>query len=280
MTSGTWKTVLSIAGSDGSGGAGIQADLKTAAALGCYGLSVITSVTAQNTGGVTAVFDLPDAFVAEQFRTIESDITINAIKIGMLAGAGIIRTVAGLIRPLAGIPIVLDTVLRSSSGRSLLPDNALPVLVNELFPLSTLITPNLPETAVLNDCDRIPATRGEIEEAAGQLQKLGAASVLVKGGHLPGVECNDCLLHEGRFYWFEARKIVTGNTHGTGCTLSSAIAAFLAGGDSMISAVEKGISYTRAALQAGAFMRLGHGNGPLQHFPDGYFTPLGRRPME
>jgi hydroxymethylpyrimidine/phosphomethylpyrimidine kinase len=281
MTTGSWRTVLTIAGSDGSGGAGIQADLKTFAALGCYGLSVITSVTAQNTLGVSGAYDIPESFVAEQFRTIERDIPINAVKIGMLAGMDVIRTVAELLRPLHDTPVVLDTVLRSSSGRVLLESGAVPVLMEELFPLATLITPNLPETALLKGSGSvIPETPEEIEHAAMLLCKKGARSVLIKGGHMKGTACSDLLLHEGRYYWFTGEKIESENTHGTGCTLSSAIAACLAKGEALPVAVDKAILYTRRALQAGSRLTLGHGNGPLQHFPDLYRTPLGNRPME
>lgn len=259
-------TVLTIAGSDGSGGAGIQADLKAIAANGCYGLSVITAVTAQNTLGVQSFHEIPAAFIAEQFETIAADIRIDAIKIGMLGSPEAAETVTRLIESLDGVPVVLDTVLRSSSGKTLFEaENMTPM--KRLFSLATLITPNLPEAARLTGRDKAPVTQDEIEAMAVDLQRQGARSVLVKGGHGEGGYCNDCLLHEGRFFWYSNPKIDTLNTHGTGCTLSSAIACGLARRLQMTVAVGVAIDYTRKALQAGASWRLGGGNGPLEHFP-------------
>jgi hydroxymethylpyrimidine/phosphomethylpyrimidine kinase len=280
-----YRTVLTIAGSDGSGGAGIQADIKTAAALECYGLSVITAVTSQNTSGVKAIQLLSEQCIREQFRAIIADIKIDAVKIGMLGSAGIIKTVATLLRELDGeTPIILDTVLGSSGGTTLLPVEAIPVMMEELFPLAALITPNLPETAILLGMKQPPATSDSIEKAALSLLETGAASVLIKGGHGQGEECRDCLLYNNTFYWFSSKKVITGNTHGTGCTLSSAIAAYLARGESMASSVEKGKAYTVEALRAGAAYRLGEGSGPLHHcyrlwHQDGQ-TPRGERPIE
>ena len=227
-----YTTVLTIAGSDGSGGAGIQADIKTYAALECYGLSVITAVTAQNTMGVRALYLLAESCVATQFRTIASDISIDAVKIGMLGSAGMIRTVATLLRELKGDPpVILDTVLGSSGGTSLLPPEAIPALKAELFPLASLITPNIPETALLTNMKYPPSTPESIEKAGMELLETGAASVLIKGGHGVGENCCDCLLFDNRIYWFSSKKITSDNTHGTGCTLSSAIAAFMARGE-------------------------------------------------
>ncbi|ACF11526.1 phosphomethylpyrimidine kinase [Chlorobaculum parvum NCIB 8327] len=263
-----YTTVLTIAGSDGSGGAGIQADLKTIAAHSCYGLSVITAVTAQSTMGVADVHPIPSSFIAKQFETIVSDIRIDAIKIGMLGPAGNAETIAGLIAGLDGVPIVLDTVLRSSSGAALFSANDTAAM-KRLFPLVSLITPNLPEATMLTGRNAPPSGgKEEIEQIALELQMQGAPSVLVKGGHWEGKVCHDCLLHEERFYWFSNPKINTVNTHGTGCTLSSAIAAGFAMKLGMSEAVARGIDYTRKALQAGAGWRLGHGHGPLYHFPD------------
>ncbi len=261
-----FTTVLTIAGSDGSGGAGIQADIKTFAALECYGLSVITALTAQNTKGINAVYPVNEASVSEQFRTIASDIPIDAVKIGMLGSIGIIKTVATLLKELQGTPpVVLDTILASSGGISLLSEEAIRLMKKELFPLASLITPNLPETARLLGMREVPATRESIEKAAMKLFETGATSVLVKGGHSEDDNCCDCLLHDNRFYWFSSKKITTDNTHGTGCTLSSAIAAFMARGEKMESAVEKAKNYLNEALLAGAAYRLGSGNGPLHH---------------
>lgn len=258
-------TVMTIAGSDGSGGAGIQADLKTIAAAGCYGLSVVTAVTAQSTMGVASSHQLPAGFIREQFETIAADIRIDAIKIGMLGSPEAAETVSALLKPLDGVPVVFDTVLRSSSGKTLFPEDSLGSLARLLFPLATLVTPNLPEATALAGLDREPETRGEVEDAAMALCHAGARSVLVKGGHTDGDECRDCLLHDGRFHWFSGPRIETANTHGTGCTLSSAIAAQLAKGQELTEAVRWGIAYTREALRAGAAWRLGRGNGPLRH---------------
>ncbi len=262
-----YTTVLSIAGSDGSGGAGIQADLKTIAASGCYGLSVITAVTAQNTLGVGAAHQLPAGFIKAQFMTIAEDIRIDSVKIGMLGSTEAAETVSELLKMLDGVPVVLDTVLRSTGGKSLFPASGKSTMKQLLFPIATLVTPNLLEAAMLTGKERKPASRDEVEGTALELHRSGARSVLVKGGHGEGSECLDCLLHEGRFHWFSNRKIDTQNTHGTGCTLSSAIASQLALGVEMVDAVATGIAYTRAAILEGSRWRLGHGHGPLHHFP-------------
>ena len=261
-----YATVLTIAGSDGSGGAGIQADLKAIAANGCYGLSVITAVTAQNTIGVRSIHEIPPAFIAEQFETIVDDMHIDAVKIGMLGSPEAAETVMWLIESLDGVPVILDTVLRSSSGKALFDAKNMQPM-QRLFSLATLITPNLPEAALLTGRDKAPGRRAEIEKMAEELHLQGARSVLVKGGHGEGGNCDDCLLHEGRFFWYSNPKIDTLNTHGTGCTLSSAIACGAAKGLPMNEAVEAAIDYTRKALEAGASWRLGNGNGPLEHFP-------------
>jgi len=261
-----YTTVLSIAGSDGSGGAGIQADIKTIAALECYGLSVITAITAQNTSGVKKIYHLSEKCVLEQFRAIVDDIHIDAVKIGMLGSTGMIKAVAIMLKELPGTPpVILDTVLGTSGGRPLLPLKAIPTIKAELFPLAALITPNLSETAILIGMNKPPATPEAIETAATILQKMGAASVLIKGGHSEGNECHDCLLYNHKFFWFRSKKVITCNTHGTGCTLSSAIAAFLAKGEAMNYAVEKAKAYTLEALKAGTDYNLGRGCGPLHH---------------
>ncbi len=280
-----YTTILTIAGSDGSGGAGIQADIKTFAALECYGLSVITALTAQNTLGINAVYPVSVSYVVEQFRSIASDIPVDAVKIGMLGNARIIKTVALLLRELQGTPpVILDTIFASSGGTPLLAKKAIQLMKEELFPLTTLITPNLPEIARLLGIREVPATPESIEEAAMKLHERGAASVLVKGGHGEGENCADCLFYDNHFFWFSSKKILTGNSHGTGCTLSSAIAAFMAKGEKMECAVEKAKAYLDDALLAGAVYRLGRGNGPLHHqcrqWKQGQITPRGGRPME
>jgi len=204
----TPPTILTIAGSDGSGGAGIQADIKTASALGCYALSVITAVTAQNTCEVSASYPMSSECVQAQCRALYRDIAIDAVKIGMLGSASMAEAVSSLLRELPRpVPIVLDTVLRSSSGSSLLDNDALPVMRRELLPQATLITPNLPEAAMLLGITRIGDENQAIEDAAAALHHMGAPSVLIKGGHGSGAVCSDCLLHNGRITWFSAEKL-------------------------------------------------------------------------
>lgn len=261
-----YTTILTIAGSDGSGGAGIQADLKTFTALECYGLSVITALTAQNTTGVKSVYPLPERFIREQLEAILSDISIDAVKIGMLGSIGAIKAISASLQELKSPGVViLDTVLGSSGGTPLLPPEALSLMKEELFPLATLITPNLAETALLTDMQYPPLTRSEIESSANKLLKTGAASVLIKGGHGEGDECRDCLLYDNQYFWFCSKKITTSNSHGTGCTLSSAIAAFMAKGEGVDNAVRKAKGYLNEALLGGASYHLGRGNGPLHH---------------
>jgi len=266
MTARRYRTVLTIAGSDGSGGAGIQADLKTISALGCYGLSVVTGVTAQNTTGVAGSFALPAVFVEQQFEVLAEDIAIDAVKIGMLSTEETVLTVSRMIRRHIRVPVVLDTVLRSSSGMPLLEDRAVEAMKRELFPLASLITPNLQESAVLAGTGTVPSSRAEMEETAARLLQEGACAVLVKGGHLSGNSCDDFLLSESGGEWFRSPRIATPNTHGTGCTLSSSIAAHLAKGCGLRDAVLEGKRYTREALRAGALFSLGKGHGPLHHF--------------
>jgi hydroxymethylpyrimidine/phosphomethylpyrimidine kinase len=261
-----YTTVLTIAGSDGSGGAGIQADLKTFAALGCYGLTVITAITSQNTLGVDEALVLEGPAISSQFRAITSDIRIDAVKIGMIGSCENIKTIASLLSELPGNPpVILDTVLGSTGGKAFLPDEAIPMMKEKLFPLATLVTPNLPEAAVLAGLKTIPFTKDAIEGAAALISVSGALSVLVKGGHSDGNFCNDCLLWNGNFHWFSSEKVETINTHGTGCTFSSAIAACMAKGKECKDAVEQAKSYVREALEAGAAYRLGNGRGPLHH---------------
>ncbi|ABL65555.1 bifunctional hydroxymethylpyrimidine kinase/phosphomethylpyrimidine kinase [Chlorobium phaeobacteroides] len=261
-----YTTILTIAGSDGSGGAGIQADLKTFAALECYGLSVITSVTAQNTVEVKEAFVLSGKQIEAQLLALISDMSIDAIKIGMPGEIGGIKTIARVIgnmktRP----PVVLDTIISSSSGQALLSAEALEPFKNELFPLATLVTPNLMEAIALTGRKLSIDSPEAVEEIAHTLNLMGAASVLVKGGHMEGSQCNDCLLHNKKIRWYSAKKIITGNTHGTGCTLSSAIAAYLGKHLLLEEAVAQAKSYTYDALEAGAAYLIGKGSGPLHH---------------
>jgi hydroxymethylpyrimidine/phosphomethylpyrimidine kinase len=254
--------VLSIAGSDSGGGAGIQADLKTFCAHGVYGMTVVTAVTAQNTRQVTAVHDIPPRVVADQIDAVFEDIGVDAVKIGMLANAGLVEVVADRLHAWAGPPVVLDPVMVAKSGARLLPDDAVEALKRRLMPLATLLTPNLPEAEQL--WGRRIRSEAELEACGRQLTASGAA-VLLKGGHGEGEELVDLLLAGGQVRRFTHRRIATTSTHGTGCTLSSAIAARLGRGESLVAAVEGALEYLQAALRAA--YPLGGGFGPLNHFP-------------
>jgi hydroxymethylpyrimidine/phosphomethylpyrimidine kinase len=270
--------LLTIAGSDSGGGAGIQADLKTFAAHGTYGMSAITAVTAQNTVAVTAVHALPPALVAAQIDAVFDDIGVDAVKIGMLANAGIVAAVADrLARHGAGVgggpPVVLDPVMVAKSGDSLLADDAVAVLVEQLLPLATLVTPNLPEARrLLREVAgagaevAVAASGRDSEDArAATARRLAAAgpAVLVKGGHGEGDEVVDLLFDGDELHRFAAPRIHSRATHGTGCTLSSAIAARLALGTPLARAVGESIAYLRRAIET-AFP-LGAGHGPVNH---------------
>lgn len=260
------KRILTIAGSDSSSGAGIQADVKTLAALKCYGLTALTAITAQNTCEVRVVHPLPVAIVVEQIKAVLDDVGADAVKIGMLASAEIARAIAELL-PQYSIPvIVLDPVLRSSSGKKLLNDRALPVLKEKLFPISTVITPNIPEAEQLLHTKI--SNRSQMEQAAQELATSGCEYVLLKGGHLPSEEIIDLLFSNasGGLFTFSSQRVTTMNTHGSGCTLSTAIAAFLAQGFPMPTAVEKARIFTRNAMKYGAAFRIGKGKGPLHQF--------------
>lgn len=260
---------LTIAGSDSGGGAGIQADLKTFSALGCYGMSVITALTAQNTVGVHAIHPVPADFIADQLSAVIADIGADAVKIGMLHSPAVIQVVAKGLRAHQPPHQVLDPVMVAKSGDRLLQEEAIAALKAELLPLADLITPNLPEAYGLVGQDPDPAPETEaMRELCRELAGMGPPAVLLKGGHLGGENSPDLLYlrEEDRFLRFEAERIQTANTHGTGCTLSSAIAAHLARGEDLATAVEKGKFYLTAALKAGADYRLGAGHGPVHHF--------------
>ncbi len=262
-----YARALTIAGSDSGGGAGIQADLKTFAANGCYGMSVITALTAQNTVGVRSIFAVPVEMVSDQMEAVLTDIGADAIKIGMLFSPLLIRTVAeGLRKWARDVPVVLDPVMVAQSGDKLLKDDAVAALKEELIPLAHLITPNLPEAEVL--LGRAITTLAAMEEAARELGKFGCSNVLIKGGHLEDADSDDLLYlgDEQRLLRFPGERIATNNNHGTGCTLSSAIAAGLAKGLPLSEAVAQAKQYITAAIQAGAAYRIGKGHGPLHHF--------------
>ncbi len=259
-----YPRVLSIAGSDSGGGAGIQADLKTFAALGCFGMTAITALTAQNTTGVRAIHGVPPDMLRQQIDAVLEDIGVDAVKIGMLHAPDIVRTVAQAIDRHHLQRVVLDPVMVATSGAKLIDDPAIAVLVAELFPRAQLITPNLDEAALL--VGRPLHTPQDMAQAAQVLLDQGAQAVLLKGGHLPGDSVVDVLLQRAAEpLWMQAPRIATANTHGTGCTLSSAIAAHLALGAALPAAVQAARTFVRQALQAGAAVKTGYGNGPLNH---------------
>ena len=256
---------LTIAGSDSGGGAGIQADLKTFSALGVYGASVITALTAQNTREVRAIHDAPPAFIAQQIDAVFDDIRIDAVKIGMLSRPEVIETVAAGLERHGVTRLVLDPVMVAKSGDRLLCAEAESALRERLLPMATLVTPNLPEAAVLLGEDPI-ADEAAMASACERLLALGPKWVLLKGGHLEGPESTDLLMGEHTTRRFTAPRIVTKNTHGTGCTLSSAIAAGLAQGLDVIEATARAKDYVTAALKAADQLTVGAGHGPVHHF--------------
>ena len=264
-----YPRVLSIAGSDSGGGAGIQADLKTFAALGCFGMTAITALTAQNTCGVRAIHPVPPDMLRAQIDAVLEDIGADAVKVGMLHSPEIVRTVAQAIDRHQLSRVVFDPVMVATSGAKLIDDPAIAVLVAELFPRTALITPNLDEAALL--VGRPLASAQDMAQAAAELVARGARAVLLKGGHLTGDKVIDVLLEaSGEPIWMAAPRIATANTHGTGCTLSSAIAAHLALGATLAQAVQQARDFVRQALQAGASVKTGQGSGPLNHG----FAPL------
>lgn len=259
-----YPRVLSIAGSDSGGGAGIQADLKTFAALGCYGMTAITALTAQNTCGVRSIHGVPPQTLRDQIDAVIEDIGAHAVKIGMLHAPEIVRTVAEAIDRYALPNVVFDPVMVATSGAVLIEQAATDALVRELFPRAVLITPNLDEAGLL--VGRPLESTDDMAWAARQLREQGARAVLVKGGHLPGDAVIDLLqTPDGEMHWMEGGRISSPNTHGTGCTLSSAIAAHLAQGASLVDAVQGARAFVRGALAAGAEVRTGKGGGPLNH---------------
>lgn len=254
------KTVLTIAGSDCSGGAGIEADIKTITAHKMYAMSAITALTAQNTTGVTAIHEIPPEFLAQQLDQIFTDIRPDAIKIGMVSSEAPIEVIAQKLKQYACEKVVLDPVMISTSGKPLLQKSAVAALVARLFPLAAVITPNLAEAAALTGSD--VQSRCEITVAARRLSMLTPAAILIKGGHLEK-SCDDLLLEGGCEKWFSSPRIDNPNTHGTGCTLSSAIACGLAAGLSISDSVAQAKAYITGAINAR--LDLGRGSGPLNH---------------
>lgn len=260
---------LSIAGSDSGGGAGIQADLKTFSALGVYGSSVITAITAQNTCDVTAIQVVEPSMVQRQIDAVLSDVGADAIKIGMLSNADTVSVVADRLSFYQTKNIVLDPVMISKSGNMLLQADAIQSMQQLLFPLISLLTPNIPEAETLTG-HRIQ-NKTDMEKAAQILLSRGLSAVLIKGGHLQQEFCSDYLAFAEAAFWFEYPKVHTSNTHGTGCTLAAAIAGFLARGFSLVGAVQQAKCYLQKALSMGAQFQLGNGYGPVCHF----YTSLG-----
>ncbi|MEP2704825.1 MAG: bifunctional hydroxymethylpyrimidine kinase/phosphomethylpyrimidine kinase [Roseibium sp.] len=257
---------VTIAGSDSGGGAGIQADLKSLSANGVYGASVLTALTAQNTKGVTAIHDVPPEFVRAQMQAVFSDLEVRATKIGMLSRVDIIEEVANGLKSLSTGSVVLDPVMIAASGDPLLADSAVASLISQLVPLADVITPNLHEAARMLETD-IAKDETEMLDQAKSLLDLGAKSVLLKGGHGTSNESADLYLgSDGLELWLRETRIATNNTHGTGCTLSSAIAAGLAKGMPLETAIKSAKSYIHAAIQAADQLDIGKGYGPVHHF--------------
>ncbi len=256
---------VTIAGSDSGGGAGIQADLKTFSALGVYGASVIAALTAQNTKGVTGIHDVPPDFIAAQIDAVFSDFDVRAVKIGMLSNTAAIAAVATGLDRYKQSNVVLDPVMVATSGDRLLTSDAVESLRRLLIPKALVLTPNLPEAAALLDTS-VAADEAAMRDQAQRLLKLGAKSVLIKGGHGSGAESVDLLVSSGGIERLAAPRFATRNTHGTGCTLSSAIAAGLAKGMTLIEAVRSAKTFVTTAIAAADRLSIGSGHGPVHHF--------------
>ncbi|WP_299596456.1 bifunctional hydroxymethylpyrimidine kinase/phosphomethylpyrimidine kinase [uncultured Tateyamaria sp.] len=256
--------VLSIAGSDPSGGAGVQADIKAISANGAFAMAALTALTAQNTRGVTGIHLVPPDFVMAQINAIFTDIRVDAVKIGMIANAEIAQAVVTTLDTCKA-PVVVDPVMIAKGGAELLQADAVDVVRNQLLPQATLLTPNLPEAAHLLGT-KTAATRTEMEAQGRALTRCGPGAVLMKGGHLGGPDSPDCLVTGQDVRWFESPRTKTRNTHGTGCTLSSALAAQLAKGQDLPAAVTAAKSYVTSAIARADDLAVGHGHGPTHHF--------------
>ena len=265
----TTPIALTIAGSDSSGGAGIQADLKTFAALGVYGASVITALTSQNTTGVTGIQQVPAEFVTAQIDAVFSDLAVGAVKIGMVAHPPVMDAIVAGIARWSPKHVVLDPVMVATSGDRLLAAEAVDALRSKLIPLASVITPNLPEAAALLD-EAVATDEAGVEKQGRRLLSLGCKAVLIKGGHGQGAESIDYLVDAKGVVALAAPRVGTKNTHGTGCSLSSAIAAGLARGEDMGTAVRNAKAWVSAAIAAAARFSVGHGHGPIHHFQKFY----------
>lgn len=261
-----YRRVLTIAGSDSGGGAGIQADLKAFSALGCYGMSAVTAVTAQNTEGVRGIHPIPADVLKAQIEAVLEDIGADAVKIGMLHSPEVIRTVADALAPHPEIPVVLDPVMVATSGDRLLQEEAIAVLKETMIPMASVITPNIPEAEIL--LDRPLKKQEDLPDAAREMTGLGCPAVLLKAGHLREEELTDYLYDSRKddLVPFPSRRLNTPNTHGTGCTLSSALAACLAAGLPLSEAARRAKDYLNSAIEAGSAYSIGRGHGPVHHF--------------
>lgn len=254
------RTALSIAGSDSSGGAGIQADLKTMTMNGVFGMSAVTALTAQNTTGVTGIMEVTPEFLKQQLEAVFEDIFPDAVKIGMVSNGELIRVIGECLKKYGAKNIVADPVMVATSGSKLMKTEAIAILQKEIFPLADLVTPNIPEAEILAGISIKNVE--DMKRAAKSIGDAHGCAVLVKGGHSLN-DANDLLYQNGTYRWFERKRINNPNTHGTGCTLSSAIAANLAKGFSMENSVERAKEYISGALEA--MLDLGKGNGPMNH---------------
>lgn len=261
----TYPTVLTIAGTDPSGGAGIQADLKTFSALGCYGMSVITALVAQNTTGVRAIHNVPAQFVEQQLDAVMEDIRPDAIKIGMVHTSQLVEVIAATLKKYSDIPVVFDPVMVATSGDKLIEDATIEVIVSLLFPLVTLITPNMDEASLLAN---MPIeTVAQMQQAGYVISRTGCKALLMKGGHLQTEQLTSILMdRNGIVDTYVSDKVDTNNVHGSGCTLSSAIASYLARGEELQNAVALAQEYINGAIYHGRDVLIGNGNGPLNHF--------------
>lgn len=264
---------LTIAGSDSGGGAGIQADIKAISATGGYACSVITALTAQNTLGVSGIFAIPPEFVEQQLDAVFSDLDVKAVKIGMLSDTKIIAMVAKKLQQYQPKHLVIDPVMVATSGDLLLQQDAISTLKETLLPLADVITPNLPEAAALLGCT-VPQTEAEMDALIEEMRQLNTKTVLLKGGHLEQSETStDLLITANDVYRFSTQRIQTSNTHGTGCTLSAAIASYLAQGHDLVTAVTHAKGYISHAISHADSLEIGSGHGPVHHFFAGHFDP-------
>jgi hydroxymethylpyrimidine/phosphomethylpyrimidine kinase len=265
MNKHKYPVVLSIAGSDSGGGAGIQADIKTISALGCYCTTVITAITAQNTLGVNNIYAIPSEIVNDQITAVINDIPPSAIKIGMIYLKESAEIIASVLKQYREIPVIFDPVMVATSGTNLMNNDCLSVFKELLFPLTTLLTPNLDEAGLIAGIK--VNNLADMHTSASHIIDLGCNALLIKGGHLQGDDLYDVYLdRDGRQQVFKSKAIQSNNTHGTGCTLSSAIASYIALGDDLMLAIEKGKDYVHQAIEHGKGIKIGKGIGPLNHF--------------